>query len=260
MKYYNQGQLDPTELLKAPIPKCPKVVPEWFLLSYRNNTFPFMIIDALVNGRQHHNGSGLTKCIRQDCYAILGVSEVTEYEYCAEEGTAIEVPTVCAEIENCLSLEEIDQAPPDRRTGLLYSSLQCSPSQLESLREEDKFFICTVKFWKTYAFPPIHVIKSLLACYLCQCRCDCSLSHAVHKPGDETQNKALIDWQFVYRDALALRALLRCDLPTLCPSVIYDGKIISTLASQKEGIDEHVNSSKENYKKMLDLLDLHADL
>ena len=126
-KYYNQGELDPAELLKAPIPKCPKVVPEWFLLSYRNNTFPFMIIDALVNGRQHHNSSDLTKCIRQDCYAILGVSEVTEYEYCAEEGTAIEVPTVCAEIENCLSLEEIDQAPPYRRTGLLYSSLQCSP-------------------------------------------------------------------------------------------------------------------------------------
>ena len=263
--YYNQGELDPKELLKAPIPKCPKVIPEWFLLSYRNKSFPFMIIDALVNSRQHHSSCRLTKCIRQVCYAILGVPEVIEYKYRPKERIAIEVPTVCAKIEDCLSLEEIDQATPDRKNDLLYSSLQCRPSQLETLREEERFFMCTVIFWKMNAYPPVYVIKALLACFLlCQCKKNeeiIAMSHGLPEPGDEKalEYKTLIEWQYVYNDALALSLLLQCDIPTLCPSVIYDGKIILTLANQKEGIDEYIKGldiSQENYSKMLYLLDV----
>ena len=263
--YYNQGELDPKELLKAPIPKCPKVIPEWFLLSYRNKSFPFMIIDALVNGKQHHCSSHLTKCIRQVCYAILRVPEVIEYEYRPKERIAIEVPTVCAKIEDCLSLEEIDQAAPDRKNSLLYSSLQCRPSQLEILREEERFFMCTVIFWKRNASPPVHVIKALLACFLlCQRKKNeeiIAMSHGLSEPGDEKtlEYKTLIEWQYVYNDAMALSLLLQCDLPTICPSVIYDGKIILTLANQKEGIDEYIKGldiSQENYSKMLYLLDV----
>ena len=257
--YYNQGELDPKELLKAPIPECPRAIPEWFLLSYRKNTFPYMIIDALVNGTQHHSSSRLTKCIRQVCYAILRVPEVIEYEYRPEKRTAIEVPTVCAKIEDCLSLEEIDQAAPDERTDLLYSSLQCR-SQLETLREEERFFMCTVMFWKMNASPPIHVIKALLACFLlCQRKENeeiTAMSHGLPEPGDEKalEYKTLIEWQYVYDDALALSLLLQCDLPTICPSVIYDGKIILTLANKKERIDEYIKGldiSQDNYSKML---------
>ena len=261
--YYNQGELDPKELLKAPIPECPRAIPEWFLLSYRKNAFPYMIIDALVNGKQHHSSSPLTKCIRQVCYAILRVPEVIEYEYRPEKRTAIEVPTVCAKIEDCLSLEEIDQATPDRRTGLVYSSLQCRPSQLETLREEERFFMCTVMFWKRNASPPVHVIKALLACFLlCQRKENeeiTAMSCGLPEPGDERalEYKTLVDWQYVYNDAVALSRLLQCDLPTLCPSVIYDGKVILTLANQKEGIDEYIKGSdisQDNYSKMLHLL------
>ena len=261
--YYNQGELDPKELLKAPIPECPRAVPEWFLLSYRKNVFPYMIIDALVNGTQHHSSSRLTRCIRQVCYAILGVPEVIEYEYRPEKRTAIEVPTVCAKIEDCLSLEKIDRAGPDKRTGLLYSSLQCRPPQLETLREEERFFMCTVIFWKRNASPPVHVIKALLACFLlCQRKENeeiTAMSHGLPEPGDERalEYKTLIEWQYVYDDALALSHLLQCDLPTICPSVIYDGKIILTLANKKERIDEYIKSldiSQDNYSKMLHLL------
>ena len=70
--YYNPAPQNPVELLSKPINYD---LPDWFLREHRNHNMPYMLVDALVNKKQHHSNSPVSKYIRQCCYCILGVPE-----------------------------------------------------------------------------------------------------------------------------------------------------------------------------------------
>ena len=247
-RYYNcLYPLDPQEILASPIPRCPKPVPGWFSKSYRSREIPYMIFDALVNGTQHHGSSAISVRIRRCCYTILDVPEVIEYR-----STRVEVPIRCLEeIPGRLSLDDVENDRDGyRRKRVFDFALRCEENaiQLDTLSEEDRFFMCTIIFWKSSeASPPDFVIKALIACFV-------RLSNRREReeilpPHRERQSyrfdsrnrSPLNDWQCVYQDALSLFLLLRNPPRNApCPSRIFDEKIALSLASRGYTIDREI--------------------
>ena len=247
-RYYNcLSPLDPQEILASPIPRCPKPVPEWFSKSYRSREIPYMIFDALVNGTQHHGSSAFSVRIRQCCYTILDVPEVIEYR-----STRVEVPIRCLKaIPGRLSLDDVEKDRDGyRRKRVFNFALRCEENafQLDTLSEEDRFFMCTIIFWiSSEASPPDFVVKALIACFV-------RLSNRrereeIFPPHRERQSyrfdsrnrSPLNDWQCVYQDALSLFLLLRYPPRNApCPSRIFDEKIALSLASRGHPIDREI--------------------
>ena len=269
--YYNSlNPLDPQEILSSPIPKCPKRVPDWFHISYRSREIPYMIFDALVNGTQHHGSSEISVRIRQCCYTIVGVHEVKEYRSNrrSRRQEPSEIPiTRLNEIPGQLSLDGIASgAHDDRKKSVFYFALRCQDLayELNALNEEDRFFMCTVVFWKSLeASPPDFVVKALLACFV---RLSNPLERGEVLPPrrdkglsrfDSRNRPHFIDWQCVYQDALSLFLLLRYPRQdALCPSRIFDEKIVLSLASRGYAIDREIRrfigdrNLQEKYEKL----------
>ena len=269
-KYYNsQEKLDPCALLDSPIPKCPKQVPEWFIRSYRTRAMPLMPYDALVNRTQHHGSSAIPKRIRQCCYTILGIPEVTEYR--STPGGVEEQQIKCfEEIPGRLALEEIESKGDDsKKKRVLYFAMECErqAAELDNLSSEgDRFFMCTVIFWMSKTAPPNNLIKALLACFICLSNTGerqeiVRLHHQIQSAHSGNQ-LVLNEWQCVYQDALILFFLLRYSPQTApCPSRIFNENIImSLLASQviDDAILEFIKdeSLSEKYQSMLKVLGL----
>ena len=257
MKYYNPCAQNPTDLLKAPLNLCPGL-PQWFVEQHRRHAIPYMLVDALVNKRQHHSKSLISLYIRQCCYSILGVPEVKEYQIKGTEATIVQVK--CAEIE-CPLFSEIPSIPQCNREALFFSILGCTPAQLRVVEKKEKSFICSVIFWKTKTAPPRYVIKALLACFvLCSTTqnaipASCSAIPTAYRQSDWLKDRRLLlEWQGVYKDAIALSVLLQCDLPDICPSKIYDGNIAMFLASKLRSIDEYIPKLKISMEKYENLL------
>ena len=67
---------------------------------------PYMLVDALVNKKQHSSNSPVSKYIRQCCYSILGVPEVKEY--CIEGDRAVISMVRSADsLQPCYSISEV---------------------------------------------------------------------------------------------------------------------------------------------------------
>ena len=265
MKYYNPCAQNPTDLLKAPLNLCPGL-PQWFVEQHRRHAIPYMLVDALVNKRQHHSKSLTSLYIRQCCYSILGVPEVREYQFKGTEATIVQVK--CAEIE-CPLFRGVPSIPQCNREALFFSILGCTPAQLHVVEKKDKFFICSVIYWKNKTAPPRYVIKALLACFvLCSTTQNAIPARCSAIPIDYRQSNnwltdryhwLLLQWQSVYKDAIALSVLLQlqCDLPDTCPSKIYDGYIATFLASKLYSIDDYIpklNISMEKYENFLQII------
>ena len=290
--YYNPCQQNPEDLLKEPIALRPQL-PQWFLIEHRKHAIPYMLVDALVNGKQHHSGSCVSLHIRQCCYKILGVEKVKEYHMNADEAAIISIkctdlqllhmlyvdeyevgkrvpsPIKCAKILECPCYDYIPETPVCVRASLLLSILGCTQSKLGAVHGQDKFFMCTVMFWKAQTSPPTHVIKTLLACFvLCNTKSEtlddirggicCDIPESYRESPEWPRDRQFFsDWQCVYSDALALNVLLQYPLPNLCPSRIYDGKIAMSLASQLNKVEEVIPSlgiSMEKYEKLLQIV------
>ena len=272
-EYYNGlNPLDPQIILTSPIPKCSKQVPEWFRMSYRTRAMPLMPFDALVNGKQHHGSSATPEKIRQCCYTILGIPEVTEYR--STPGGVEEQQIKCLEeIPGRLALEEIESEGDDsKKKCVLYFAMECErqAAELENLSSEgDRFFLCTVIFWMSKTAPPNNLVKALLACFvrlsnIAERQEIVRLCHQTSLPQSAHSGNQLVlkEWQCVYQDALILFFLLRYSPETApCPSRIFDENIIlSLLASQviDDAILEFIKdeSLSEKYQSMLKALGL----
>ena len=265
--YYNPCQQNPEDLLMEPIALRPQL-PQWFLIEHRKHAIPYMLVDALVNGKQHHSGSCVSLHIRQCCYKILGVEKVKEYHMNADEAAIISIK--CTDLQ-LLHFSEVPQASPNERQSLLFSIHGCTRAQLETLEEAEKLFACTIVFWSSHARPnpPLYLFKALLACFvLCSTNPGTLQAIRAHICRDISQEymvphllrdrQLLIDWQCVYKDAVALRILLQCS-PEIeaCPSRIYDGKIVMSLASRMNEIDTvipRLGISMEKYDKLLQIV------
>ena len=258
-QYYNPCEQNPTDLLKAPLNLRPDL-PQWFVEQHRRHAIPYMLVDALVNGRQHHSKSLISLHIRQCCYSILGVREVKEYQIKGNEATIVQVK--CAEIK-CPLFSGVPSIPQCNREALFFSILGCTPAQLRVVEKKEKSFICSIIFWKTRTAPPCYVIKALLACFvLCSSMpnaipAKCSPIPIAYKQSDWLKDRRLLlEWQGVYKDAIALSVLLQCDLPDICPSKIYDGNIAMFLASKLHSIDDCIPKLKISMEKYENLLQI----
>jgi hypothetical protein len=264
VKQYYNGLIpvDPQRMLHLAIPKCSKSVPEWFQRAYRAREIPFMLFDALVNRVQHHSRCAISERIRQCCYTILGIDEVTEYR--CTRFPAIEVKIKCIEeIPGHVVLEEIvSDEDNDMKRRVLYFALKCeqNAAQLDALSAGERLFMCTVIFWRFKARPPNNVIKALLACFV---RFNTAERQEVMRIREKMisginqgYQLLLVDWQLIYRDALVLFLLLRYRPATApCPSRMYDEKIILSLAAfRRDVIDSAIMEFLlEKYRNMLQI-------
>ena len=267
-KYYNNStQLDPRNLLALPIPNCPKSVPEWFRMSYRQRIIPIMIFDALVNGTQHHSSTVMTLKIRQCCYALLGINEVREY-HCTAPSEAREEIVPRINIPGDLAIEAIESgSDDDRKRNVFYFALGCerSAAQLNDLSEEERLFVCSLIFWRSAARPRLYVVKALLACFVklssmasreeilrfCGPYNRCGISNRFRD--------LLVEWQCVFRDAITLYLLLRYPPQTApCPSHVFDENVVFSLARDDvdDLIKDFINDDHllEKYRKMSRIL------
>ena len=245
--YNNLNPLDPEKILDMAIPKCPKPVPKWFHKCYRAREITHMLFDALVNGTQHHARSQVSLRIRQCCYKILNVHEVTEYHSTVEGVKEVQVRCLEEDIPGHLSLDDVE-SDDSRRKDVFYFALNCEEKaiQLDTLSKEERFFMCTVIYWKSSeASPPDFVVKALIACFVRLSnrreREEILPPHCEEKRFHSRNRPPLSDWQCVYQDALSLFLLLRYsrrDAP--CPSRIFDKEIALSLASRGYPIDREI--------------------
>ena len=264
--YYNPAPQNPVELLSKPINFD---LPDWFLREHRNHNMPYMLVDALVNKKQHHSNSPVSKYIRQCCYCILGVPKVKEY---CMKGDQAEISMVeCADsLQPCYSISEVPQVSERERTSFLFSIFCCPEDQLEGVGDEEKLLVCSIAFWKTQTRPPIHVVKALLACFVLLSSSSDENVHYMRNnvcrniPGGYRNSdnwlhdrQSFFEWQCVYRDAIALRSLLKCPPVEICPSKIYDGIIVMSLASKMDRIDSDIQQLgilMEKYHTLLQIV------
>ena len=267
-QYYNNSELlNPEQILASPIPNCPIDVPEWFRMCYRTRDIPIMVFDALVNHAQHHGSSAHSVRIRKCCYTVLGVREVKEYRSIRQSGNEERIRCF-SDIPDCLILGEIERGKDeDKKRSMLYFALDCeqNAAQLDELNDADRLFMCTVIFWKSSVKVGPSVVKALLACFVklsstTDRREIVRISDRYRSPFVPEIHYQLIDWQCVYRDALALYLLL-CHSPqtTHCPSIMIDENVVVFLASERnidhaifEFIrDEHLLGKYRNISRML---------
>ena len=248
--YYNPDSLNPEDLLRSPIANAD--LPQWFLIEYRKHAIPYMLVDALVNGKQHHSDLPVSLHIRKCCYRILGVEQVKEYHM--NGNRAVRAFVRWADL-NLPNVSEVPDMPQGERKSHLFSILGVTHAQwLVEVQEQEKLFVSTILFWKTKMRPPSYLVKALLACFvICSstnpetlqaARCGkCRYIPEDYKRSANwlSDHQLFLNWQSVYRDSVALSILLQCS-PELCPSKIYDGRIAMSLSSRAEGIDGVVAS------------------
>ena len=248
--YYNPDPLNPKDLLRSPIANAD--LPEWFLLEHRKHAVPYMLGDALVNGKQHHSDSPLSLYIRQCCYRILGVQQVKEYRVDGNEAGTASVR--CADLD-LPNISEVPDMPQGERKSHIFSILGVT-QELADVQDAEKLFVSTIVFWKAKTDPPPYLVKALIACFLlCSTNNPETLQAARSDDISEEYKRSntwlndrqrFLDWQSVYEDAVALSILLQCSDLCTCPSKIYDGKIAMSLASRLDEIDDAV-ANLENF-------------
>jgi hypothetical protein len=264
--YYNPAPQNPDELLSKPINFD---LPDWFLRQHRNHTMPYQLVDALVNKKQHHSSSSASKYIRQCWYSILGVPEVKEY--CMEGDRAVISMVECADpLQPCYHISELLEVSEDGRTSFLFSIFCCPQDRLVEVEDKEKLLVCSVALWMTKTRPPIHVVKALVACFVLLSSTSDENIHYVRNnicrniPEEYRRSEnwlrdrqLFLDWQCTYKDAIALRSLLKCPPDEICPSKIYDGNIVMSLASQLDRIDnviERLGLLMEKYYNFLQIV------
>ena len=265
--YYNPSAQNPEKPLASPIANAP----EWFLKQHRKHAIPYMLVDALVNQKQHHNTSLVSLPIRQCCYCILELEDVREYHM--NDHKAIISNVQCADL-SLPSFRVIRVQDADGNKSRLFSLLGLTNDLPQDIEEKEKLFLSTIVFWKAKKAPYSYLVKALLACFVV---CSSSLKTLQTVRNSDTckyseykvlgtwlhDRRLFMDWQSIYNDAVALTTLLRCFSVVLCPSEIYDGKIVMSLASHLDGIDgvierlQHFNLRK--YHGLCRLIGEHSE-
>ena len=268
--YYNdpkENKKNPTDLYVEPIPKSNDLqpsLPEWFHKSYRKRDISFMVFDALINRTQHHGTSTFSERIRQCCYSVLRINEVTEYR-CDSKSKEVH-EKIIRSTPLRLSLQQIESQEDSEKKITFYSAMHCTDyrSQLDGM--SSCFFVSTVIFWNRQTRPPQHVLKAMIATFVRLSQMAnrqeiFQLSRATKVYRIDLRNRQSIKkWQCVYRDAVALSQLVRYPPSVPCPSLIFDETLVLSLAGQWETIDEAVRrfissgQLMDNYKKILGLI------
>ena len=266
-KYYNDtAPCDPNELLRTPLSICRELPPS-FLEAYRKRTIPFSISDAKINKRQFHSNSIISLHIRQCCYSVLGVEQVREYHVKGGSVEAVMVPQ-CAQLVTPFKLDEIPQVPQEERQTFIFSEAVLNCARFPKLPQDtgitygEKLFLSSIVFWIRYSEQktiPVYISKVLLACFLLLNTKPESIrqNYGKHMAHSCRDTNSIYEWQYIYTDIVALNKLLQCP-PALCPSKVYDGTTVMSLASNGDkNIDSVIRALEipmEKYRMLLDIV------
>uniref|UniRef100_A0A1X7SUH6 Uncharacterized protein n=1 Tax=Amphimedon queenslandica TaxID=400682 RepID=A0A1X7SUH6_AMPQE len=130
----------------------------------------------------------------------------------------------------------MEKASISCRIDALCFSLECSSGILKWFEDKLKLVVLSLTFWTKHVVPDIHLIKSLILCFIvCSLDRDPS-SHIPHSiDSDSSQNNDTLHvfsmWQCVYYDTMKLNNVLMNPLSFTTPALLFDGKLAMYYAS-----------------------------
>ena len=134
-------------------------------------------------------------------------------------------------------ITNMENASLRRRISFLCFSLRCSSGILKWFEEKWRLVVLSLAFWTKHVVPDIHLIKSLILCFVvCSLDQDPS-SHMPHStdPNPSSQNNDTLHvfsmWQCVYFDTMKLNNVLMNPLSFTTPALLFDGKLAMYYAS-----------------------------
>uniref|UniRef100_A0A1X7UUV5 Uncharacterized protein n=1 Tax=Amphimedon queenslandica TaxID=400682 RepID=A0A1X7UUV5_AMPQE len=137
---------------------------------------------------------------------------------------------------NLPSITDMEKISISCRIDALCFSLECSSGILNWFEDKWKLVVLSLAFWTKYAVPDIHLIKSLILCFIvCSLDRDPS-SHMPHSTdADSSQNNDTLHvfsmWQCVYHDTMKLNNVLMNPLSFTTPALLFDGRLAMYYAS-----------------------------
>ena len=138
---------------------------------------------------------------------------------------------------NLPSITDMEKVSISCRIDALCFSLECSFGILKWFEEKWRLVVLSLAFWTKHVVPDIHLIKSLILCFIiCSLDQDPS-SHMPHSTdsSSSSQNNDTLHvfsmWQCVYHDTMKLNNVLMNPLSFTTPALLFDGKLAMYYAS-----------------------------
>lgn len=227
-------------------------LPLWALRNYRRADLSKHSASALVLERfAHHtfiddttkeSAVIISLPIRRCIYGILGRDCVMEY-YRVEQKLLDEEVRACLSYKGHLlpSLCDMPKLGASERETILYSILGCDEGVFRALDGHWKLVLASTVFWCKTAQPPLHVVKSLLLCFLI-CSGHSAPLHRQFTATREFRNSPqwmpnlhwFAQWQCCYKDAISLDKVLMLPIPVTCPSQLYDGMLVMYFTTSQD--------------------------
>ena len=220
-------------------------IPEWLLQQYRTCSLSLNIMESLVikkcilrtvvDNSQLPSSLLLSRQLRSYMYRMLGIETVAEIFRHGLDASGDKVFTDPSIGLVLPSLATVPTLSLTEKELLLFSLLACNPKCFEEIENRWKLVIASVVFWTNVTHVPVHIVKSLISCFLLCCTRKNNLQD-IRKvcviPTDYRQSPKWMaalhifaQWQCVYLDTMTLNQLLMEPLKFLSPAFLYDGKL-----------------------------------
>ena len=230
-------------------------IPGWVLREYRVGhlskfLYAVMVIgsyifDTYIDDPNRESAVVASRPIRRIIYGILGLESATEcfrVEYSLSDED-VQASTLLND-RPLPSLSEIPSLSTFHRENLLCSILGCDERATETLDKHWKLALAATVYWNRVCQPPPHLVESLLLCFLV-CYHRPREVYNVRRGSPEFRTSEdwiqclhlLAQWQCCYKDAVSLNQLLMCPFQVICPSQLYNGKLVMYFAEPR-----HINA------------------
>lgn len=256
--YDSEKTLGPEHLLETST-ICEKILPPWFIKSYRRGHISKFLISVIILKRylfgiavddtMRECSSHVSQQIRKYIYGIIGHDTIKEL-FRARGDIQSEYVDALTHIAGRLipSLAEMSSLSNEERKSCLYLVLSCQDYSFEEVEDGLKLALAATIFWSAAAQPSKKLIKSLLFCFVVCFRNSDVLrstfrnSESFKRDHEWTENlHSFSQWQSCYKDALRLNQILMCPLAPASPAFLFDGKLVMHLA-EGTNLDKAVGS------------------
>ena len=223
------------------------LIPRWAVRQYRKGQLSIHVVSMLVVRKHkfHTFVDNITKesCIltslpiRKCMYGILGCDSVTEYSREQRDVRGKEVASdsvIPASGRPLPPLGDMPRLESMEREDILYAILGCDVTVFHALHDHWRLAMAATAYWCNAVKPPLHLVKSLLLCFLV-----CHEQEQEQEPckgfvmDRNMRNSSLwmeylhffAQWRACYKDTTSLDEVLMLPLPVTCPSLLYDGEL-----------------------------------
>ena len=250
-------------------------IPDWVLKQYRCGYFVSSLMETLVVGQSflriatddpyRPSAQLASRPIRQSIYSILSplmkgnsVSEIIRFEADLHREQVDFSSSITFSI-----FPAIQELSPPQRTEVLCEVIGVSPTVLEVFDRKWKLVVASACFWVRECSPNLHLVKSLVLCFLfcSQDRDPGSLLPRgnVHEERNSKWMNALHQFscfQCIYLDMMKLNNILLNPLLFVSPAYLFDGRLAQFYACKKDinGIVDKNFKESLLYKNLFETL------